>query len=165
MHQLSFRPDRSENRRKATTFPGSTRLGQARGPKDENLHTLSLHPTNGRDVYQTPRRGRNPPPGHSNGVRYSNSTGSSSHRHDRSFKLVRYHYDALSGPGHLSELRVILQLFHGRRLTRIVSLCVSISRLAGRFGHARPHGRLRPSKGGAVLIRFLIAPDVSGIDW
>ena len=27
-----------------------------------------------------------------------------------------------------------------------------------------PHGRLR-LKGGAVLITFLIAPDVSGVDW
>ena len=29
---------------------------------------------------------------------YSNNTGSSSHRHDRSFKLVRYHYDGSFRP-------------------------------------------------------------------
>ena|SRR5882724_3390306 len=95
---------------------------------DENLATLSLRPTNGRDVYQpcaaTAARSfqrRSLPFILANW--YYNNTRSSSHRHDRSFKLVRYHYDALSGPGHLSELRVTSS-FHGRRLTRIISLRV-----------------------------------------
>ena len=130
------------------TFPGSTRLGhkdQAGGPKDENLPTLLLHPTNGRDVYRPRAATRQNPPPRSFQRRslpfilanwYSNNTGSSSHRHDRSFKLVRNHYDALSGPGHLSELRVILEFPRPPSDRDHFTTCVSISRLVGRFGHA-----------------------------
>ena len=93
----------SLNRRKATTFPGSTRLGH----KDPGGRTegrkpsyFVVHPTDGRGVCQTSRSHPAESSARSFQRRslpfilanwYSNNTGSSSHRHDRSFKLVRYH--------------------------------------------------------------------------
>ena len=162
----------SLNRRKATTFPGSTRLGH----KDPGGRTEGRKPSY---FVVAPTSRRNPAESSARSFQrrslpfilanwYSNNTGSSSHRHDRSFKLVRYHYDALSGPGHLSELRVILQSPRPPSDKDHFTTCVSISRLVGRFGRARPHCRLRPPrpllKGGALLIRFPIAPDVNGVD-
>jgi hypothetical protein len=100
---------------------------------------------------------------------YSNNTGSSSHRHDRSFKLVRHHYDALSGPGHLSELRVILQFPRPPSDKDHFTTCVSISRLVvalvrrGCTAGSCPPKAL--SQGGRRAHQMCNSTRVSGVDW
>ena len=139
----------SLNRRKATTFPGSTRLGH----KDPGGRTEGRKPSYfvvAPDEWSrclsnpAPQPGRNPPPGHSNGVRFLLSW-----RIGTPIILARprtamtVHFPA---PAILSELRVILQFPRPPSDKDHFTTCVSISRLVGRFGHARLHGRLRPPK-------------------